>query len=222
MAKAADENSTCAGSRSSPPLCGPHWISLWEEVEREWRRLGWSDPAMGEQAIKVVNAALEAGDLFGKLIEGDREESIPLEHWREDLVIHFEADWRWLDDEQGVEVPDLSTLRVKSRREPDRQLLVLVWVPPAEATLSTVDDEPSAKPQSSDRGATGPSPPLSGTKRWVYEFMQRHSDAEAREVWENRPDAAAGITLKTVQNQVSEYRRLPGLSRKSPKSSRKR
>jgi len=221
MAKAAGEYSTCTGSRSSPPLCGPHWISLPEEVEREWRRLGRSDPAMGMVALAAINGRLESGDLFGKLIEGGREELVTRKRWREDLCIHADGVGYWLDDEQFVEVPDLSTLRVKSRREPDRQLLVLV-APPEEATLSTIDDESSAKPQSSDREATGPSQPLSGTKRWVYKFMQRHSDAAAREVWENRPDAAEGITLKTVQNLVSEYRKLPGLSRKSPKSSRKR
>src|SRR5262249_24747065 len=154
MAKAAGENST-SGSRSSPPLCGPHWISLREEVEREWRRLGRSDPAMGKVALATIDGRLESGDLVGKLIEGDREELVARERWQEDLYIYADGRRHWLDDEQGVEVPDLSTLRVKSRREPDRQLLVLVWAPPAEATLSTVDDEPSAKPQSSDRGATG-------------------------------------------------------------------
>jgi hypothetical protein len=145
MAKAAGENSTRAGSRSSPPLCGPHWISLREEVEREWRRLGRSDPAMGKLALVAIDGRLESGELPSKLIEGDRDKLVTRKRWRKDLYIHVESDWRWIDDEQGVEVVDLSTLRVKSRREPDRQLLVLVWAPPEEATLSTAAGDEASR-----------------------------------------------------------------------------
>jgi hypothetical protein len=152
MAKAAGEYSTRAGSRSSPPLRGPHWISLREEVEREWRRLGWSDPAMGKSALAAIDGRLKSGELPSKLIEGNREKRVARKRWRKDLCIRADGVGHWLDDEQRVEVPDLSTLRVKSRCEPDRQLLVLVWAPPEEATLSTAaGDEASGasvEPQS--------------------------------------------------------------------------
>jgi len=128
---------------------------------------------------------------------------------------------------------------VKSRREPERQLLVLVWAPPpvtadepsmAEPPEGEVPapaetpSTPAAEPPLMAVGdeASGSSVGLRGTKRWIYEFMRHHPDADAREVWESRPDEAVDIALKTVQNLVSEYRKLPELSRKFPKSFRER
>jgi hypothetical protein len=100
---------------------------------------------MGKSALAAINGRLESGDLPSKLIEGGREKRVARKRWRKDLCIRADGVWHWLDDEQVVEVPDLSTLRVKSRREPDRQLLVLVWAPPQEATLSTAAGDEASR-----------------------------------------------------------------------------
>jgi hypothetical protein len=140
----AAESSTGAPSRAPPPLQGPHWIGLRAAIEREWQRLGASDPIMSAQALKEVNDALATGARFGKLIDRDGcAEHITPERWREDLDIHADGERQWFsdDDEHGVAAPDLSTLWVKSRREPDRQFRVFVWAPPPEEAAPPAPQE---------------------------------------------------------------------------------
>jgi hypothetical protein len=67
-----------------------------------------------------------------------------------------------------------------------------------------------------------PAPPLHGTKRWIFDLLRHHPDADGRWIWEQRPDEAMGIKLKTVQNLATDCRKQLGLSRKIPKSSRER
>jgi len=133
---------------------------------------------MGAQAIKTINDGLESGEWFGKLIDGDHEELATPERWQEDLYIHADGTWHWLDDEQVVKVPDLSTLRAKSRREPERQLLVLVWAleaskqpPPAPEPKLPAAESPSP-PQKLP--PSEPAPKILGLKDWLPEARKEH------------------------------------------------
>jgi hypothetical protein len=61
---------------------------------------------------------------------------------------------------------------------------------------------------------------LRGAKRWVYELLEHHPDADAQWIWEQRPND--DVTLKTIQNLVSAFHSLPaGPSRSFPKPSEK-
>ena len=129
---------------------------------------------------------------------------------------------RWLDDGrvgwEHVRINDPRPVRPGSQLggydiyvvTEDVELQLARYAEPASAP-SPAPVAPFPAPVASS-ASPAPPPPLSATKQWIYEFLRHHSDASAREVWENRPDGAPDVKLKTVQNLVSECRKLPELS----------